>query len=218
MFNSKRNKNTSALDKAVPSHIDCHVVGEVFSDLDSRANIVVLDVGPAAAATVNFFSQTKCRIFFPDLYTAPFISGSQPDLEHSDLVTLFIQMMGLKPDLKLDYCLFWDFFSYLKRSYILAMIDAIRPHLCETTRGYCLGSRHTKELPNFHYGIADNNVVTQSLRDHAPLKMYSHPQSEMSSILKPFVITKSRLILEGRIEYFLVDKSVVKESPNAVFL
>ena len=132
MFKARR----ADVPAAVPSEVSCHLLGGMWqSDLKHSAPhhsakkhstlqhsmpqnkaMRVLDVGSAGASTVNFFgrhfNQRHCYLAFPDLYAEPFISGSQPDMTRADLISLFTAALKLKPDVSLDVCLFWDFFSY----------------------------------------------------------------------------------------------------------
>ncbi len=218
MFSIKNGQDGDASNKELSPRLGCNLIGEAISDIDSRRELVVLDVGAAASSTVNFFSAKKIRLFFPDLHNADFISGSQPDLHSSDLVSLFSRAMNVTPDLQLDYCFFWDIFSFLKRSYILAMLQALSPNLGEKTRGYCIGNMHGLDMPNCEYGIADTCVLTQANRNGPSLKTYAHSLSELTSLLKPFVISKNRLLVKGRIEYLLVDSSLSTETSTPMFL
>ncbi|MDE0840746.1 MAG: hypothetical protein OSA42_01000 [Porticoccaceae bacterium] len=194
-----------------PTLVSCHLLGEMWQNRSPQSSMRVLDVGSAAASTVNFFnrhfSRQKCYLAFPDLYAESFVSGTQPDIVNSDLVALFKAALNIKPGVSLDICLFWDFFSYLRRPYIAAMLEALGPHLSATTRGYCLGSMHAAQMPHYHYGLADANNMTQVRRLESVMPLHGHTQSELGGLLKPFVITKSRLMDEGRLECLLFYKS-----------
>ena len=227
MFNVRR----ADVPAAVPSAVSCHLLGGMWqSDLKPSAPhhsapkpaplpqcvqhkvMRVLDVGSAGASTVNFFgrhfNQRHCYLAFPDLYAEPFISGSQPDMARADLIALFTAALKLKPGVRLDVCLFWDFFCYLRAPYIAAMLEALQPHLSAATRGYCLGAMRATPMPHYHYGLADADTITQVPRGGAPLRLYTHTQADLAGLLAPFVISKSRLMEEGRLECLLVDRSV----------
>ena len=228
MFNVRR----ADVPAAVPSAVSCHLLGGMWqSDLKPSAPhhsapkpsaphhsasehkvMRVLDVGSAGASTVNFFgrhfNQRHCYLAFPDLYAEPFISGSQPDMARADLISLFTAALKLKPDVRLDVCLFWDFFSYLRAPYIAAMLEALRPHLSAATRGYCLGAMRATPMPHYHYGLADADTMTQVPRGGSPLRLYTHTHTDLAGLLAPFVISKSRLMEEGRLACLLVDRSV----------
>ena len=76
---------------------------------------------------------------------------------------------------------------------------------------------HGLDMPNCHYGIADTCEVTQATRHGASLKTYAHSLSELNSLLKPFVISKNRLLVKGRMEYLLLDSSLSAEPSKAMF-
>jgi hypothetical protein len=217
MLSIKNGQDSHTSNIELAPRLRCNIIREALYDIDFRSELVVLDVGAAASSSVKFFSEKKTRLFFPDLYNADFITGTQPDLPKSDLVSLFRLAMSITPDLQLDYCFFWDIFSFLKRPYILALLEALRPHLSEKTRGYCIGNMHGLDMPNCHYGIADTCELTQANRHGASLKTYAHSLSELNSLLKPFVISKNRLLVKGRMEYLLLDSSLSAEPSNAMF-
>jgi hypothetical protein len=206
----------SDLKHSAPHHSDPHQSEIKHSTLEhsmpQNKAMRVLDVGSAGASTVNFFgrnfNQRHCYLAFPDLYAEPFISGSQPDMARGEIISLFTAALKLKPDVSLDVCLFWDFFSYLRAPYIAAMLEALRPHLSAATRGYCLGAMRATPMPHYHYGLAGPDTITQVPRGGAPLRLYTHTQADLAGLLAPFVISKSRLMEEGRLECLLVDRSV----------
>ena len=218
MLSIDNRQDGCAPNSEVAPRLGCNLMDEALADFDSRSEIVVLDVGAASSSSVNFFSDKKAYLFFPDLYNADFITGSQPDLQKASLVSMFKRAIKIAPDVQLDYCLFWDIFSFLKRSYILAMLEALGPNLSKKTRGYCIGNMHGSDVPNCHYGIADTCGLTQGKRNGASLRTYAHSLSELNLLLKPFAISKNRLLVKGRVEYLLLDRSLSAEPSKPIFL
>ena len=218
MLSIENRRDSCAPNTELAPRQGCNLMGEALADLDSRSEIAVLDAGAAASSSVNFFSHKKTYLLFPDLYNADFITGSQPDLQKASLVSLFKRAIKIAPDVQLDYCFFWDIFCFLKRSYILAMLEALSPNLSKKTRGYCIGNMHGSDVPNCHYGIADTCGLTQGNRNGASLRTYTHSLSELNLLLKPFVISKNRLLIKGRVEYLLLDSSLSAEPSKPMFL
>ena len=44
---------------------------KLFEGLRDDERLTILDLGPAAPETVDFFGQFRCRLFFADLFSAP---------------------------------------------------------------------------------------------------------------------------------------------------
>ena len=103
MDNMNKEINNSVNDC---SFLNSQIFEEIWRDLPKTTPLYVLNVGCAGAATVDFFaeycSSQKCNLFFPDLYSDPFLSGSQPDILPSTLEKLFCSMLNLKPGITLD--------------------------------------------------------------------------------------------------------------------
>ena len=211
MDNMNKEINNSVNDC---SFLNSQIFEEIWRDLPKTTPLYVLNVGCAGSATVNFFaeycSSQKCNLFFPDLYSDPFLSGSQPDILPSTLEKLFCSMLNLKPGITLDVCLFWDFFYFLKRTYVKAFIQALRPFLKTSTKAYCIGSMNIEKMITFNYGVLDTQHITQSPKHMDNLPLFGHSMGDLRAVLSPLAISKVRLMTDGRSEFLLVDKSVIK--------
>ncbi len=211
MDNMNKEINNSVNDC---SFLNSQVFEEIWRDLPKTTPLCVLNVGCAGSATVNFFaeycSSQKCNLFFPDLYSDPLLSGSQPDILASTLEKLFCSMLNLKPGITLDVCLFWDFFYFLKRTYVKAFIQALRPFLKTSTKAYCIGSMNIEKMTTFNYGVLDTQHITQSPKYMDNLPLFGHSMGDLRALLSPFAISKVRLMTDGRSEFLLADKAVIK--------
>ncbi|MAH72603.1 MAG: hypothetical protein CBC09_00980 [Cellvibrionales bacterium TMED49] len=190
------------------------VFEELWRDQPKTTSLCVLNVGSAGSSTVRFFTDycvtQKCHLFFPDLYSDPLLSGSQPDILPSTLEAVFGSMLNLKPGITLDVCLFWDFFYFLKRTYVKGFMQALRPFLKTSTKAYCIGSMNIDKLATFNYGILDKQHLTQSPRHMHSLPLFAHSMGDLRALLSPFAMSKVRLMTDGRSEFLLVDKSAIK--------
>ena len=197
---------------------------ELEKGLDKQPNkqLVVLNIGLATAATVELFSRFKCKLIFVDLYSdieseESLSSGTSKNKPtHKQLVEAFTAALKLQPETKIDICLFWDFFNYLDGALLKAFIEALHPHISESSCGYGLGVLNgRRQLPNYDYGIKRVDTLSQCLRDGVQKPVYPHSQRDLNNLLGYFDIDKSRLMPDGRVEYLLsqgVESNFVKKS------
>lgn len=206
----------------------------LFERIQLGKQLVVLDVGLAMPATVELFSNFKCKLIFVDLYSCELLADLPKDhhhrqdgrqyegkyedqqLSHQQLVDHFTQALNISANTKIDMCLFWDFFNYLDGSLLKAFIQALHPYIADNTCGYGLGVLNARcQLPNYQYGINQLDELNQSLRSEEQKPVYPHSQRDLNNLLEYFHIDKSRMMPDGRVEYFLsqsADLNIVKKS------
>ena len=61
----------------------------LFNQITDDRTLVVLDMGLASPASVNFFGQTKCRLQYAGLIESNIESYNDSELSHNERVTLF---------------------------------------------------------------------------------------------------------------------------------
>jgi len=189
---------------ALCTTLHSNLVAAALDSVHADRHLVVLDVGMAMAATVNFFSQFKSKLFFFDLYSEAFVTEISEDISHQELVSLFRQALNIPDNCIIDICLFWDFFNYLDGTLIKAFIEALQPYVAEHTRGFGLGSLNSRcQLPNSCYGLMANDTLTQCPRSDEQRPVYPHSQRDLKGYLDYFEINKSRLMSDGRVEYLI---------------
>jgi len=64
------------------AYIASRLIGELFAGYEEEDRITVLDLGPGNAATVNFLSRYRSRIFFADLLDHPHPRNRKPRQHH----------------------------------------------------------------------------------------------------------------------------------------
>ena len=101
----------------------------LFNQITDDRTLVVLDMGLASPASVNFFGQTKCRLQYAGLIESNIESYNDSELSHNERVTLFKQALNLETNIKIDIILFWDLFCYLSAPTIAAILEALIPSL-----------------------------------------------------------------------------------------
>lgn len=202
----------------------------LFEKVQVDRQLVVLNIGLATAATVELFSSFKCKLIFVDLYSDPllegfysaegsiFSEGSDSSPNHQQLVEGFSIALKLDPRTKIDICLFWDFFNFLDGTLLKAFIEALHPHISDSTCGYGLGVLNgRRQLPNYEYGLKRLDTLSQCPRDGEQKPVYPHSQRDLNNLLGYFDIDKSRLMPDGRVEYLLSQGVESKFVKNSVF-
>jgi hypothetical protein len=82
-----------------------------------------------------------------------------------ELVKQFTEAINLDADCKLDICLFWDFFNYLDRPALKALMAALEPNIDQYSRGHSLGLLNARnQLPFNRYGIHSSGSLSQAER------------------------------------------------------
>ncbi|MBT3619090.1 MAG: hypothetical protein HN523_01530 [Porticoccaceae bacterium] len=190
----------------------------LFEKLRLSERLVVLDMGHATASTVQFFNQFKCRLNFVDLYAADFVVNPKEDVSHEELVAQFQAEINLPIGSRLDICLFWDFFTYLDRPGLRAFIEALDPYIDAETRAHSLGILNARNgLPYYQYGIRGMDSLRQTELAGSQPPIYPHSQRDLISLLDYFEVDKSRLMPDGRVEYFLRENRNQIANPNSYF-
>jgi hypothetical protein len=200
----------------------------LFQRVRVDKQLVVLDVGLAMPATVEFFSHFKCKLLFVDLCSHQLLSAAyadetesqqdQPQPTHSELVEQFTAALNLTSSIKIDICLFWDFFNYLDGTLLKAFIEALQPYLSEDSCGYGLGVLNARRLlPNYQYGIKQLDSLTQYPCAEEQKAVYPHSQRDLNNLLSCFDIDKSRLMPDGRVEYLLSRDADSKFAKKPIF-
>ena len=200
----------------------------LFQKVQVDKQLVVLDVGLAMPATVDFFSHFKCKLLFVDFYSHQLLSAayadeteSQQDQQqptHAELVEQFTAALNLTSSIKIDICLFWDFFNYLDGTLLKAFIEALQPYLSEDSCGYGLGVLNARrQLPSFQYGLKTLDTLSQYQCTEEQKSVYPHSQRDLNNLLGYFDIDKSRLMPDGRVEYLLSQGSDSKFVKSPIF-
>jgi hypothetical protein len=225
-----RFKRAESSGQSFNAELHSNLASLLFNRVQADKQLVVLDIGLATPTTVDLFSHFKCKLIFVDLYSLDLLSGGSPeDFEgnqpsedqqptHQQLVEKFIAALNLDADTKIDICLFWDFFNYLDGTLLKAFVEALHPYIEDNTCGYGLGVLNARsQLPNYQYGIKNLDKLHQYLCTDEQKPVYLHSQRDLNNLLGYFDIDKSRLMPDGRVEYFLSQGSDDKFVKKPVF-
>jgi len=210
--------SSKANSQATPTTLPSNLFPMLFEKVLVGERLLVLDLGQATASTVQFFNQFKCRLNFVDLFSADFVMNPQDEATHEELVAEFHAAINLPVGSRLDICLFWDFFTYLDGPALRAFIEALDPFVDSNTRGHSLGVLNARTgLPYCEYGIENMDSLHQTDKKGSQLPIYPHSQRDLNSLLNYFEIDKSRLMPDGRVEYFLLENRNQVATPNRYF-
>jgi hypothetical protein len=225
-----RFKRAESISQSFNAELHSNLASLLFERVQTDKQLVVLDIGLAMPTTVDLFANFKCKLIFVDLFSLDLLSGVCPeDYEdyqhregqqptHQQLVDQFTAALSLDPQTKIDICLFWDFFNYLDGTLLKAFIDALHPYISDSTCGYGLGVLNARsQLPNYQYGIKNLDLLHQYLGAEVQKPVYPHSQRDLNNLLGYFDIDKSRLMPDGRVEYFLSQGSDDKFVKKPVF-
>ena len=176
----------------------------LFRLVDVNHRLTVMEIGPALAETVNYFSEFKCRLHFVDLYNEPFVREDQARLSEKELRHAFEEQFRFPQGTKIDICLFWDFLCYLDDSALRAFNSALRPWIHSGTRAHGYGVHHLAiRLENIQYGVLQKDLLSIRNRSSAQLPYHPHSQIEMHDMLNCFDFERGLLLSDGKLEMLL---------------
>jgi hypothetical protein len=176
----------------------------LFKMIEVNRRLTVLEVGPALAETVDFFSQFKCRLHFVDLFHEAFVREQQADLSEKELRHAFEEQFRFPADTRIDLCLFWDFLCYLDDPALRAFNSALRPWIHSGTRVHGFGVHHLAiRLENIQYGVINKDTLSIRERRSTQLPYYPHSQIEMHEMMNCFDFERGLLLPEGKLEMLL---------------
>lgn len=163
----------------------------------------MLHIGCALPETVEFFSRYRCKLIFVDLFDdldqlKPGEDATRP------LEQVIAGLMHIPAGTRLDICLFWDLFNFLRLDAVAALLNALEPHLHGDTRAHCFAVHSLKtDQSGMVYGIREVDQINLRPRP-AMLPGYSpHNQGQLERVLGRFSVTRSVLLAQSRLELLL---------------
>lgn len=177
----------------------------LFNQITDDKTLVVLDMGLASAASVNFFGQTKCRLQFAGLIEPEIEKYNNQELTHEERTALFKQELKLQPDIKIDIILFWDIFCYLSAPAIAALLEALTPNLHARTKAHSIGLLNARQKMMYsEYGVNAIDQLWQQPISSTQPKIYPHSRHDFGKLLSYFTIDRSCLLSGNRVENLLI--------------
>lgn len=185
-----------ATDQMVPQ-----LLPSLFDDLQVRGCLTVLDVGAARPESVRFFSGTRCRLHFADLFGE---TGFRRRHHARRLPneTLFERIFEFPRDCKFDVCFFWDFLNYLQDPLMRDFAKTLRNHIHDGTRAHAFAA-FSNALPftGLRYGLTDLNCLSVK-PDPEPVP-HPHTRKAIGLAMWPFSVRRAALLEENRQELLM---------------
>jgi hypothetical protein len=180
---------------AAPARTDVEhslLLPKLFEGLRDDERLTILDLGPAAPETVDFFGQFRCRLFFADLFSEP-TDGSA--------ATRFQTLLDYPVQVQFDLCLFWDFLNLLDVDELRAFNAALRPYVHPETRAHGFAAMNSTHALSIHrYGVRSTQELVVRPDPQARRATRPHPQALLKRYLTCLEIKRGTLLREGRLE------------------
>lgn len=177
---------------------------DLFKAVDPDRRLTVLEIGPALAETVDFFSQYRCRLHFVDLFNEAFLRDQQARWSEKEMRHAFEEQFRFPSGTRIDICLLWDFLCYLDDAALRGFNSALRPWLHPGSKAHGFGVHHLAiRVENIQYGVVDRGTLSIRNRQTSQLKHHPHSQVEMHEMLNSFDFERGLLLPEGKLEMLL---------------
>ena len=181
----------------------------LFKGLDENRRVTLLNIGPAAPETVEFFSQFKCRLCFTDLYSELIPLDQNTDLEEQAMKQQLQTLFSFPADTQFDICLFWDTLNYLNAPALRAFSKALQPFIHKNTQAHgFVKFKTTTQLAKQQFGIHQTDQLSIREQENQALAYHPHSQAELQKLLHGFTINKGTLLPDARLEILLRAKRI----------
>lgn len=195
----------TAEQKSENNLISSSLLTTVLDQIMDDRKLVVLDMGLATPATVNFFNQSKCRLQFAALIDVNIEQFNREDYSHADRVKLFAEVLNLSPDIKIDIFLFWDLFCYLSTPAIQALMEVLAPHVHVKSRAHSIGLLNARQDMFFcEYGINSSRHIWQQPNTASQPTIYAYTRRDFENLFSYLKVDRSCLLSGNRVENLLM--------------
>ena len=173
----------------------------VFEGLDAKRSLTVLDIGNARPESVRFFSQTRCRLHFADLFgETGYQSGTSRHDTRGD--TRFEGIFEFPRNTTFDICLFWDFLNYLGTPLLRDFAQTLRRYVHDDTRAHAFVP-FSNALPFVGQRFGLVTAERLSVRQDPQSVPHPHTRRAVAPALWPFSVKRAALLGENRQELLL---------------
>ncbi|MEZ5560614.1 MAG: hypothetical protein R3E86_18975 [Pseudomonadales bacterium] len=202
----------AATRQATPEAVASRLLPMVLEGMEQRGRINVLDTGPGAQGTVDFFSGLNARIYIVDLLSCELIVDPPEQISAGAAAEVFTRYLNLPAGLVFDVCLFWDAFHHLDLVLLEGLSLALSPHVDARTLGYGFGALHAgarahepdrhQGREQFRYGILDGTHL-QLRPEVLSGRYHAHTQRQITEHFRALTIQRATLLRERRLELLL---------------
>ncbi|MGE0624820.1 MAG: hypothetical protein AB7I04_17550 [Pseudomonadales bacterium] len=210
MLTRKRTASSGAGGpRAEPDAVASRLLPMLLEGIENRGRIQVLDAGPGAQSTVDFFAGYNARIHFTDLLGCELLTDPPEAPDTRAAAEAFTRYLDLPDDLIFDVCLFWDTFHHIDLIALEGLSRALAPHVGPGTLGYGFGALHAGARAgdptlnsgrgHYRYGILRGTHLL--LRPgESGTRYHAHTQQQITEHFAALTIQRATLLQEGRLE------------------
>jgi hypothetical protein len=178
----------------------------VLQALNPETRSEILDLTPANADSLAFFSQYRCKLYLPGCRDELLMQADIEDSADLPQPSVFARCLPCLTNAAtaLDLILLWDLPNYLNKRLLSELIDFLRPYI--TPRTVLHIYIHTRQtMPN---KPGDYRLLSEQLvqADIAPSWNASSPmyyQELIHKVFAPFRVDRGMLLGNGLQEYIL---------------
>ena len=164
-----------------------------FERVGRERKFTVLDLGSPTPASVRFFNQFSCRVYYASLL--------EDHGEEDHPVGL-----NLPGDVRFDVCLFWDVLNYLNGETLETVSEMVTERLNTDCRGHAFVA-FSQAVPysGMKFGIEDfDKLLVEPDPQAVP---HVHTWKDLEAALWPFTNAAATLLQGNRQELLLVNHS-----------
>lgn len=165
----------------------------------------ILDLGPAVAANVNFFSQASSKIYIEDLYrTLTSFDFFSPE-DGFTYQAVFEYLLPYSKNTRFDIVLSWDLFNYLEREEFYYLMQHLQQFCHVETTLFALIStlKHIPEKP-LTFKIIDEQQLLYQNNSSVLRACPQYQQTDLNQMLPTFRVANSFLLRNGFKEYLFI--------------
>ncbi len=182
----------------------------LLQQLEGRAGLSILDLGPACGTNIEFWSRFEGRIYVEGLYQGlrPILSASADSVEE-DAPSPFPELLPYGPDTHFDVILAWDLFNYLPQRHLEALVAHLASFCRAGTYVFALLSvlQQMPAEPNL-YKIVDNERMVYDSRTTETKPCPRYQPRDVNRLMSGFKVSSSFLLRHGVQEYVFIYEGI----------
>lgn len=183
-----------------PTEFGAPLFGQLLAQMREGARWVILDLGQAQPATVNLFSEIRCRLDIVDLPAD--LDAIQAEEETLALKQLFSKVLPASHK-DIDIILCWDLLNYLGRPALTALMRRIAARARPGAMLHALiaySKPHMPALPALYYPCGDDQLVCIPTTTKQS-KATRYTPKDLERHMQGFRADQRRLLNNGMQEY-----------------
>lgn len=173
-----------------------------------ESRLTLLDLVPANADLLDYFSQYHCKLYLPDCQQEllNLSSIAEESLPVEDIIR-YLSLSSCQAE-ELDVILLWDLPNYLDRSILSALVQHLLPYVSQRTviHTYIHNRQHMPEHPA-DFRLTPEHTVSVTMTGDWNLASPMYYQELLNKTFAPFHIDRGMLLGNGLQEYILRKKS-----------